>query len=120
MTDESNPKLQIAWVPEYIYVGNRFESDRALVCDAAGVIVKVVEVTALTEEKRINLPRRALLPGMVNAHSHAFQRVIRGKTEYRLFSGGLPPAGSGSSPTLNGFAILRQAGLKKLWPAFSI
>src|SRR5436190_674868 len=38
---------------------------------------------------------------MVNAHSHAFQRVIRGKTEYRSFSGGLPPAGSGSSPTLN-------------------
>jgi formimidoylglutamate deiminase len=83
VTDESNPKLQIAWVPEFIYVGNRFESNRALVCDAAGAIVKVVEVTALTAEKRINLPRRALLPGMVNAHSHAFQRVIRGRTEYR-------------------------------------
>jgi len=26
---------------------------------------------------------RALLPGLVNAHSHAFQRVIRGRTEYR-------------------------------------
>jgi formimidoylglutamate deiminase len=24
-----------------------------------------------------------MLPGMVNAHSHAFQRVIRGRTEYR-------------------------------------
>ena len=83
MTDESNPKQQIAWVPEFIYAGNRFESNRALVCDAAGRIVKLVEVRALTEEKRINLSRRALLPGMVNAHSHAFQRVIRGRTEYR-------------------------------------
>lgn len=26
---------------------------------------------------------RAILPGLVNAHSHAFQRVIRGRTEYR-------------------------------------
>src|SRR5439155_3796524 len=44
-------------------------------------------------------PRRARLPGMVNAHSHAFQRVIRGKTEYRSFGGGPTSAGSGSNPT---------------------
>ncbi len=29
---------------------------------------------------------RATLPGLVNAHSHAFQRVIRGRTEYRTTS----------------------------------
>ena len=29
------------------------------------------------------LENRALLPGLINAHSHAFQRVIRGRTEYR-------------------------------------
>jgi len=29
---------------------------------------------------------RAILPGLVNAHSHAFQRVIRGRTEYRTTS----------------------------------
>jgi formimidoylglutamate deiminase len=101
VTAEANQKLQIAWVPEFLYVGNRFESNRALVCDGAGKIVKLVAASALTEEKRINLPRRALLPGMVNAHSHAFQRVIRGKTEYRLFRGRLPPAESGSNPTVN-------------------
>lgn len=28
------------------------------------------------------LPGRLLLPGLVNAHSHAFQRVLRGRTEY--------------------------------------
>ena len=33
------------------------------------------------------LPDRALLPGFVNAHSHAFQRLIRGRTQWR-------PAGS--------------------------
>jgi formimidoylglutamate deiminase len=30
----------------------------------------------------IRLPGRALLPGLVNGHSHAFQRLIRGRTEY--------------------------------------
>jgi formimidoylglutamate deiminase len=29
---------------------------------------------------------RAKFPGLVNAHSHAFQRVIRGRTEYRTAS----------------------------------
>ena len=29
------------------------------------------------------LPRQALVPGLVNAHSHAFQRLIRGRTEFR-------------------------------------
>ena len=101
MTDESNPQLEIAWVPECIYVGSRFEANQALVCDASGLIARVVAANTLTDEKRINLPRRALLPGLINAHSHAFQRVIRGKTEYRSFSGGLRHAGSGSSLTPN-------------------
>lgn len=30
----------------------------------------------------------ALMPGLVNAHSHAFQRAIRGRTEYRAPDGG--------------------------------
>jgi formimidoylglutamate deiminase len=83
MLRDSNPQQQFAWLPEVIYVGDRFERNRALVCDAAGMIVKIADVDDLSGEKRINLPRRALLPGMVNAHSHAFQRVLRGRTEYR-------------------------------------
>ena len=31
----------------------------------------------------VRLPRRALLPGLISAHSHAFQRAIRGRTEHR-------------------------------------
>ena len=67
-----------------LYVGGRFRSGHALVCDIAGRIVRV----SLAEELRegvevVRLRGRALLPGMVNAHSHAFQRVIRGRTEYR-------------------------------------
>ncbi|HEY3102730.1 MAG TPA: formimidoylglutamate deiminase [Pyrinomonadaceae bacterium] len=82
MSKAENDAL-IAWLPDLIYTSGRFEGDRALVCDAAGAIVKIPPVTELREEKRILLTNRALLPGMVNAHSHAFQRVLRGRTEYR-------------------------------------
>jgi formimidoylglutamate deiminase len=81
MTDASSQL--IAWLPELIYQSGGFESGLALVCDAAGNIVRISPIAELTSERRINLPQRALLPGMVNAHSHAFQRVIRGRTEYR-------------------------------------
>jgi len=77
------PDKEIVWVPDLLYVAGRFESDLALVCDVSGRIVRLARHDELTDEKRIPLPRRAILPGMVNAHSHAFQRVLRGRTEYR-------------------------------------
>jgi formimidoylglutamate deiminase len=104
--NESNDSL-IAWLPDLIFAGGRFESGLALVCNSSGRIERLARVNELKDEKRIRLANRALLPGMVNAHSHAFQRVLRGRTEYRtgpqdkLFRGGLLPAPSGDSPTLN-------------------
>ena len=77
------PDKEIVWLPDLLYVAGRFESDLALVCDVSGRIVRLARNDELTDEKRIPLPRRAILPGMVNAHSHAFQRVLRGRTEYR-------------------------------------
>lgn len=73
----------IAWIPDLLYTNGRFEGGSALVCDDAGTIVSIARTDELKNEKRVSLPGRAVLPGMVNAHSHAFQRVIRGKTEYR-------------------------------------
>jgi formimidoylglutamate deiminase len=73
-----------AFVPDLLYAGGRFERGRALVCDAEGRVVSVERVEELrAESNAVRLAGRALLPGMVNAHSHAFQRVIRGRTEYR-------------------------------------
>ena len=68
-----------AWLPELIYVDGRFQKSRALACDRDGVIVE----PAGGIENATRLDNRALLPGLINAHSHAFQRVIRGRTEYR-------------------------------------
>src|SRR5437588_11188446 len=73
----------IAWIPEMLYADGRFRGGMALVCDDAGTIISIARVDGLKDEKKISLPRRAMLPGMVNAHSHAFQRVIRSRTEYR-------------------------------------
>lgn len=75
MSGETNQ----AWLPDLIYSGGRFQSDRAIVCDSSGNIAQISE----NPPNAIRLQRRALLPGMVNAHSHAFQRVIRGRTEHR-------------------------------------
>jgi formimidoylglutamate deiminase len=80
--NESTDRL-IAWLPDLIFAGGRFESGLALVCDSFGAIVKLARVDELRNEKRINLTNRALLPGMINSHSHAFQRVLRGRTESR-------------------------------------
>lgn len=68
-----------AWLPDLIYVDGRFQSDRAIVCDSSGKITQISE----NYPNAIRLKGRALLPGLVNAHSHAFQRVIRGRTERR-------------------------------------
>jgi len=64
-----------------IYAGGHFDSNAAVVCDNAGNINRFVGRREV--EKPITLKDRAVLPGLINAHSHAFQRVIRGRTEYR-------------------------------------
>jgi len=74
-------ETQQAWLPDLVYVGGQFQSGRAVVCDAAGNIVEIAAGDAFPNATR--LKGRALLPGLVNAHSHAFQRVIRGRTERR-------------------------------------
>jgi formimidoylglutamate deiminase len=73
-------KAQQTWLPDLIYVDGHFVSDRALVCDDG----KIVQIIAGNQAANaVRLKNRALLPGLVNAHSHAFQRVIRGRTEHR-------------------------------------
>lgn len=68
-----------AWLPDLVYMDGRFASDVAVICDE-----RVVRLCPAEEASDpIRLKNRALLPGLVNAHSHAFQRVIRGRTERR-------------------------------------
>src|SRR2546422_8139357 len=75
-----------AWLPDLIYTGGRFQSGLALVCDQNGTITSLTHANQIDDDL-IHLKNRALLPGLVNAHSHAFQRVIRGRTEHRTEDG---------------------------------
>ncbi|HEX8459469.1 MAG TPA: formimidoylglutamate deiminase [Pyrinomonadaceae bacterium] len=72
-----------AWLPDVIYTGGRFSSGLALVSDGAGRILELTRDYEPHTARVVRLKGRALLPGLVNAHSHAFQRVIRGRTERR-------------------------------------
>ena len=72
------------WLPDLIYRGGRFQHDSALLCNEAGQIPETTQPHEVVV--RSSLDNRALLPGLINAHSHAFQRVIRGRTEYRTTS----------------------------------
>ena len=67
-----------AFVPEVLYAGGALRAGAALsVRDGA---VAAVGPPAPGAEV-VPLPRRALLPGLVSAHGHAFQRALRGRPE---------------------------------------
>ncbi|HLN97769.1 MAG TPA: amidohydrolase family protein, partial [Pyrinomonadaceae bacterium] len=73
--------IRRTWLPDLIYKNGRFHSNLALVNNADAQIERLDSDSEI--ENAIHLKDRALLPGLVNAHSHSFQRVIRGRTEYR-------------------------------------
>ncbi len=70
-----------AWLPDLVYREGGFVSDVAVVCDSTGRVVRLSPAAEVSGA--VILKDRALLPGLVNAHSHAFQRVIRGRSERR-------------------------------------
>jgi formimidoylglutamate deiminase len=72
----------IGYHPDLIYTEQGWESGKVLVCHEEGRCEEILPASEYPG-KIIRLPGRAILPGLVNAHSHAFQRVIRGRTEFR-------------------------------------
>jgi formimidoylglutamate deiminase len=76
------------WLPDCVYTGEKFEFGLAFFADAMGRITRFSREPADLAAAR-RLPGQAALPGLVNAHSHSFHRVLRGRTEGR----GRPDAG---------------------------
>lgn len=72
--------------PELLYANGKFLAHAALLIDDSGRVRSITKSDA-TADTVIPLPGKALLPGFVNAHSHSFQRLIRGKSESRVTSG---------------------------------
>jgi formimidoylglutamate deiminase len=77
---------ETGWLPDLLYRNGRFESGVALFAGARGEISRFS-----TEDddlrRAVRLPGRAMLPGLVNVHSHSFQRAIRARTEHRTGAG---------------------------------
>ena len=73
--------LKQIWLPELVYASGSLQRNTTIVCDDTGQLLDVASSGDV--QNAILFKNRALLPGLINAHSHAFQRVIRGRTEYR-------------------------------------
>jgi formimidoylglutamate deiminase len=70
--------------PELLYSQGAFAGGQAFLVNSEGNIS--MADPGLSAET-VSLPRKAVLPGVVNTHSHSFQRLIRGKSESRAISG---------------------------------
>ncbi len=74
--------METGWLADCIYYDGEFHAGVAMFADGNGLITRFSrEPDDLASARR--LEGRAILPGLVNAHSHTFQRVIRGRTEHR-------------------------------------
>jgi formimidoylglutamate deiminase len=81
--------MPVIFQPELLYTGQTFEANQALVIADNGAILGIRDAEAANAgpAKLIKLPNRALLPGMIDVHSHTFQRTIRGAVESRVKAG---------------------------------
>ncbi len=69
-----------AYLPDLLVAGGRVHEGAALSV-SGGAVVAVGAPTPGFE--RVRLAGKALLPGLVSAHGHSFQRAIRGRTQVR-------------------------------------
>ncbi len=72
--------------PDLLYAKGEFLRHAGLLAGENGRILAITQ-DASQADATVDLPGKALLPGFVNTHSHAFQRLIRGKAESRATSG---------------------------------
>lgn len=72
--------------PELLLSDGRFVANAGLLVSDAGRILALA-ASDTPSDTVVDLPGKALLPGFVNVHSHAFQRLIRGKSESRAVAG---------------------------------
>ncbi len=86
------PRIVHALYPDLLLTPQGFRSGLALLYedDRIAMVAPHDQVRNEVDQRRErgdylttrSLPGKALLPGLVNTHSHAFQRGIRGRTEY--------------------------------------
>lgn len=79
--------MKILFQPDLLFAQGNFLAGGLLV-NEQGRIERITQPREdVPNATMISLPGKALLPGFANVHSHAFQRLIRGKTESRRSGG---------------------------------
>jgi formimidoylglutamate deiminase len=73
--------------PELLYSNGRFIANGGVLVSESGLFLETAHNLETSSARIVNLPGKAILPGLVNVHSHSFQRLIRGKSESRVISG---------------------------------
>jgi formimidoylglutamate deiminase len=73
--------------PELLYVDGTFVAGGELLVSPEGLVLENDDRLDRSSVTIVEMPGKALMPGFVNAHSHSFQRLIRGKAESRVVSG---------------------------------
>lgn len=88
----ASAQILTALYPDLLWHKGRFESNYGILISELGIQAVSpageLELEVVRRKDRgeyitlRRLPRKALIPGFVNTHSHAFQRAIRGRTEF--------------------------------------
>lgn len=77
--------------PDLVLLDGEFHSGLAILADDDGRIAAIIDTESDSEAAgrypSTRLKGKAILPGFVNAHSHTFQRLIRGRSENRGTNG---------------------------------
>src|SRR5258707_13041700 len=79
--------MKTLYRPELLYANGGFISNGQVLVSENGRLLTLPQKADTASTQIVELPGKALLPGFVNAHSHSFQRLIRGKSESRIVSG---------------------------------
>jgi len=78
--------MSVFYRPDLVFSGDGFVAGLGLRVDESGRVLGTA-AEAAPSDTVIDMRGKALLPGFVNAHSHSFQRLIRGKSESRAIAG---------------------------------
>jgi formimidoylglutamate deiminase len=70
------------YLPDLLYMEGAFRSGIGLLVGDDGSIVQIGSDLAAEGLTTVKMPGKAILPGLVNGHSHSFQRLIRGVAEH--------------------------------------
>ncbi|WP_158819407.1 formimidoylglutamate deiminase [Granulicella sp. S156] len=70
------------YLPDLLYTEGTFRPGLGLLVGDDGSILRIGADLATDNLMAVKMPGKAILPGLVNGHSHSFQRLIRGVAEH--------------------------------------